>query len=163
MAIVNYKTPTYEDVAGCQFALFEWAESYDHKDWTRLAKCIAPTLHIDYRSVMGQEWESMPADDFVALASSPKFLGNARIKTQHFIGASKWVQTSGDKVTGYHQMRVAHQKYSDDSLTEVLYKGHAHGAATTQFRKVDGNWKFAGLKPEIRWDEHDLEKIFADH
>ncbi|KAL2871743.1 scytalone dehydratase arp1 [Aspergillus lucknowensis] len=154
--------PAYEDLTGCQFALFEWAESYDSKDWARLAQCIAPTLHIDYRTVMGQEWESMPAADFVALASSPKFLGNARIKTQHLIGASKWVQTGEDTITGYHQMRVAHQKYSDDALTEVLHKGHAHGNATTKFRKVEGEWKFAGLEPGIRWHEHDLDKIFAD-
>jgi scytalone dehydratase len=29
-----------------------------------------------------------------------------------------------------------------------------------QFCLVDGVWKFAGLEPEIRWAEHDLEKIF---
>jgi hypothetical protein len=34
------------DVAGCQHALFEWAESYDTKDWDRLAQCVAPTLHV---------------------------------------------------------------------------------------------------------------------
>ncbi|OKL55332.1 Scytalone dehydratase [Talaromyces atroroseus] len=157
-----YKPPGHEDIVGCQFVLFEWAESYDSKDWGRLAKCVAPTLHIDYSSVMGQEWKSMPADDFVALASSPKFLGNARIKTQHFIGASQWVQRSEDAIIGYHQMRVAHQKYSDDTLTEVLAKGHAHGKATIKYQKVDGVWKFAGLEPDIRWGEFDVEKIFHE-
>jgi scytalone dehydratase len=111
---------------------------------------------------MGQEWESMAADDFVALASSAEFLGNARIKTQHLIGASKWVQTGEDTVTGYHQMRVAHQKYGDDALTEVLVKGHAHGKATIQYRRVEGEWKFAGLEPDIRWKEHDVDKIFHE-
>lgn len=112
---------------------------------------------------MGQEWKSMPAEDFLAMASSPKFLGNARIKTQHLIGASKWVQTGEDTITGYHQMRVAHQKYSDDSLTVVVYKGHAHGGATTKYRRVNGVWKFAGLEPHIRWREHDVDKIFEDN
>ncbi|KAK2594653.1 hypothetical protein QQS21_007629 [Conoideocrella luteorostrata] len=160
MAETNHKTPTYEDVAGCQHVLFEWAESYDTKDWDRLAKSIAPTLHIDYRPVKGQLWESLPSEKFLAIASDVKFLGNTRIKTQHFIGASKWVQNSDGEITGYHQMRVAHQKYSGDELTEVLYKGHAHGKATIQYRKVDGVWKFAGLEPDIRWGEHDLDKIF---
>lgn len=111
---------------------------------------------------MGQLWESLPAADFVALASSPGFLGNARIKTQHFIGAGRLVQTADGEVTGYHQMRVAHQRYKDDELKEVLYKGHAHGKATIQYRKVDGVWKFAGLAPDIRWGEHDVDKIFHD-
>jgi hypothetical protein len=34
------------DVLGCQAACFEWADSYDSKDWERLSKCIAPTLKV---------------------------------------------------------------------------------------------------------------------
>lgn len=34
------------DVIDCQAALFEWAESFDSKDWDRLSKCIAPTLYV---------------------------------------------------------------------------------------------------------------------
>ena len=34
------------DYQGIQHALFEWADSYDSKDWDRLAKCIAPTLRV---------------------------------------------------------------------------------------------------------------------
>jgi scytalone dehydratase len=111
---------------------------------------------------MGNLWESMPATDFLALASSQRFLGNKRIKTQHFVGVGKWIQTAEGEITGYHQMRVAHQKYGDDKLTEIVAKGHAHGKATTQYRNVDGVWKLAGLEPDIRWAEHDLEKIFRE-
>lgn len=31
---------------GCSEAAFEWADSYDSKDWERLRKCIAPTLRV---------------------------------------------------------------------------------------------------------------------
>ena len=27
-------------------AAYEWADSYDAKDWDRLRKCIAPTLRV---------------------------------------------------------------------------------------------------------------------
>ena len=37
------------DVLQCQEALFEWAESFDTKDWDRLGKCIAPTLYVSFR------------------------------------------------------------------------------------------------------------------
>jgi scytalone dehydratase len=117
---------------------------------------------VDYRAVMGMIWECMPAEQFVGMASSEKFLGNARIKTQHFIGASEWIKTGEGEIKGYHQMRVAHQKYKDDELSEVLYKGHAHGKATIHYRRVDGVWKFAGLEPDIRWAEHDYDKIFQE-
>lgn len=107
-------------------------------------------------------WEAIPAADFVGLVSSEKFLGNERIKTQHFIGASKYVQIESGEIHGFHQMRVAHHKYTDAQLSEVKYKGHAHGKATTRYRLVDGVWKFAGLAPDVRWGEHDLDKIFQD-
>ncbi|KAJ5399599.1 Scytalone dehydratase [Penicillium sp. CMV-2018d] len=55
---------------------------------------------------------------------------------------------------------VPHQKYGDDALSEVLVKGHAHGNATIQYRRVEGEWKFAGLEPDIRWKEHDVDGIF---
>jgi scytalone dehydratase len=104
----------------------------------------------------------MPAEDFLAMASDPKVLGNKRLKTQHFVGVSKWVQTSETEMTGYHQMRVAHQKYTDETLAEVAVKGHAHGKGTVWYRKVDGVWKFAGIEPDIRWSEYDHDSIFHD-
>ncbi|KAG5933084.1 hypothetical protein E4U53_001091 [Claviceps sorghi] len=154
--------PSYKDLLACQAVLFEWAESYDTKDWHRLARCIAPTLHVDYRAVLGQLWESMPADDFVKMVSGPRFLGNPLLKTQHHVGASRWHQTSEDAITGHHQMWAAHQKYADAQWKEVALRGHGHGAATTWFRRVDGEWKFAGIKPEIRWTELDLDEMFSE-
>lgn len=111
---------------------------------------------------MDKFWESMTAEQFLALIAGKTFLGNQRLKTQHFIGAGKWVQTGDDEIIGYHQMRVAHQKYADNELTEVLCKGHAHGKATVWYRRVDGAWKFAGLQPEVRWTEYDYDKIFLE-
>lgn len=104
----------------------------------------------------------MPAHDFVAMASDRKFLGNPLLKTQHNVGASKWVQSSQDEIIGYHQMRVAHQKYVDDEMKEVAVKGHAHGKGTVWYRKVNGEWKFAGIQPDIRWAEYDHDKLFHD-
>jgi len=34
------------DIFGCERVLFEWAESFDTKDWARLADCVAPTLYV---------------------------------------------------------------------------------------------------------------------
>ncbi|KAH7014676.1 scytalone dehydratase [Macrophomina phaseolina] len=148
--------PSYEDVAGCSAALFEWAESYDTKDWDRLRNCV------DYRSFLDKIWDEMPADQFIAMASDPKFLGNPLLKTQHFIGASRWQQVSETEITGRHQVRVPHQKYTDESRKMVAVKGHSHGGATMWYKKVEGVWKFAGLCPDIRWFEYDYDQVFAD-
>ena len=104
----------------------------------------------------------MPADAFIDMAFDPKFLGNPRLKTQHLVGASKWTKTSETEITGYHQMRVAHQKFADEQMTEVTVKGHAHGKATVWYRKVDSVWKFAGIEPDIRWSEYDHDKVFEE-
>jgi hypothetical protein len=37
---------TFDDYLGLNHALFEWADSYDAKDWARLSRCIAPTLRV---------------------------------------------------------------------------------------------------------------------
>lgn len=105
----------------------------------------------------------MEAEDFVAMASNAHFLGNGRIKTQHFIGAGKWTLIGQSEMIAQHQMRVAHQKYADDEMKEVICTGHAHGKATMRFPHIGTEWKFAGLAPDIRWAENEYDKIFGEH
>ena len=102
--------------------------SVTKQDWARLRKCIAPTLRIDYRSFLNKLWEAMPAEEFVAMVSDPKVLGDPRLMTQHFQGASKWEKVSDDEIIGYHQLRVPHQKYTDETRSAVALKGHAHSS-----------------------------------
>jgi scytalone dehydratase len=174
-------TDELTEVMGCMSACFEWADSYDSKDWERLSKCIAPTLRvrlphlqlyesseltiylqIDYRSFLNKLWPAMPASEFIAMASDPKVLGNPLLKTQHFIGGTKWEKVSEDEIIGWHQLRVPHQKYTDETMSEVAVKGHAHSTNQHWYKKVDGEWKFAGLNPEIRWSEFDFDKVFEE-
>ena len=143
-------------------ACYEWAHSYDTKDWKKLSTCIAPTLRIDYRSFLNKLWEAMPAEEFVAMASDKNVLGNPLLMTQHFIGGTKWEKVSDDEIIGYHQLRVPHQKYTDETRSKVAVKGHAHSYNTHWYKKVNGVWKFAGLNPDIRWGEYDFDKVFEE-
>lgn len=43
---VKIQRLTKAEYLGCSEAAFEWADSYDSKDWDRLRKCIAPTLRV---------------------------------------------------------------------------------------------------------------------
>ncbi|KAI0141981.1 Scytalone dehydratase [Pestalotiopsis sp. NC0098] len=153
---------TFDDYLGLQQCLVEWADSYDSKNWDRLRKCIAPTLRIDYRSFLDKLWEAMPAEEFIAMISDKAVLGDPLLMTQHFIGGTKWEKISDTEVIGVHQLRVPHQRYTDETRTVVAVKGHAHSTNTHWYRKVDGEWKFAGLCPEIRWGEFDFDKVFAN-
>lgn len=103
----------------------------------------------------------MPAEEFIAMISDPAVLGDPLLKTQHFIGGSKWVKVSETEVVGTHQLRVPHQRYTDAARSAVAVKGHAHSTNTHWYRKVGGAWKFAGLDPQIRWAEYDFDKVFA--
>jgi len=152
---------TFEDYCGLNKCLFEWADSYDSKDWVRLSKCVAPTLRIDYRSFLGKLWEAMPAEEYLKMASDPNVLGDPLLMTQHFIGGTYYEKVSEDEAIGYHQLRVPHQRYTDATRTQVAVKGHAHSHNTHWYKKVDGEWKFAGLNPNIRWGEYDFDAIFA--
>ncbi|RMZ78050.1 hypothetical protein DV737_g4012, partial [Chaetothyriales sp. CBS 132003] len=132
------------------------------QDWTRLSKIIAPTVRIDYRSFLNKLWPAMPAADFIAMISSSQVLGDKTLKTQHFCGASKFEKVADDEIIGWHQLYVPHQRYTDETLSKVLLMGHAHSTNQHWYKKVDGVWKFAGLNPDIRWFEHDFDKVFAE-
>ena len=103
----------------------------------------------------------MPADEFVQMASNPHFLGNPLLKTQHFIGLGSYKKLSSDEIEGNVQMRVAHQKYKDSTLVEVAARGHDHGTGTMWFKCIEGVWKLAGLKPNRRWVEYNMELVFG--
>ena len=118
-------------------------------------------MRIDYRSFLDKLWEALPADEYVAMASDPHVLGDPLLKTQHFIGSSKWEKVSDTEAIGWHQLRVPHQKYTDETKTVVAVKGHAHGSNQHWYKKIDGKWKFAGLAVEIRCAEFDLDKVYA--
>lgn len=133
---------------------FEWADSYDNKDWERLKQCLAPSILADYRGVGGPLHMNATPDefaDFVAVV-----IGDKRLQTQHLIGASKWLRLEDGAVHAWHQVRAAHQRYDDESLSAVANKGHGHGVVQHMFRKIEGKWKLEGIIPTNKWSEYDL-------
>lgn len=103
----------------------------------------------------------MPASHFMAMVTDDNFLGDPCVKTQHLIGASRWIKVSDHFVIGYHQLRAAHQVYTAPDLKTVKLRGHSHATNEHYYQKTDdGVWKFAGLKPTVRWNEHEFERVF---
>ena len=102
----------------------------------------------------------MPAEEFVRVMSQIGFVGDPLVHTQHHIGASKWVKISDDEAIGHHQLRAAHQRYTAADRKTVENKGHGHAMVKHFYRKVDGEWKLAGLRPTVRWNEFEFERMF---
>jgi scytalone dehydratase len=123
---------------------------------------MAPRFQIDYTAIGLGRWDPMSAEDFLVMISNPKFLGNPTLKTQHLIGATWWEKVSDTEVIGHHQIRAAHQVYTGPDLQTVKLKGHGHGTNENCYRKVNGVWKFAGLKPTVRWNEGHFEEIIKE-
>jgi scytalone dehydratase len=135
---------------------FEWAESYDTKDWKLLRELLAPSVRLDFRAIQQPLYENLSPEEFVAIISDAKLLGDKRLKTQHLIGGSKWERSSDGTVQAWHQARVAHQRYTDEDLSVVANKGHAHAYVQHLYRKIDGTWKLEGVIPKLGWSEYDL-------
>ncbi|KAI5301131.1 hypothetical protein KEM55_002252 [Ascosphaera atra] len=152
--------------------MFEWAESYDSKDWKRLSNIVAPYVNLKYIGVSDiPEFNDgyLPKETFLSLASWPGFLGDDLIGTQHLIGLSKFRKISSTEVIGCHQIRAAHQRFKDDTKTEIARRGHGHAVIRIIYRKVGGGiwpwspagqWKWAGIETNIRWNEGSFEDIF---
>ncbi|KAF4220795.1 hypothetical protein CNMCM8980_000378 [Aspergillus fumigatiaffinis] len=153
-------TIEFQDYLALKKVLFDWADSYDAKDWDRLRSIIAPTLTVDYTQIGLRKWSDMSAEDYMAMVSDIDFLGDPTIKTQHLLGESWWERISDTEVIGHHQLRAAHQVYTDSTLQTVKLKGHGHATNEHYYRKIDGVWKFAGLKPTVRWNEYQFEDVF---
>jgi scytalone dehydratase len=102
----------------------------------------------------------MDAEDFMAMVADQGFLGDPTIKTQHLLGQTWWEKISDTEVIGHHQLRAAHQVYTTPELHTVKLKGHGHASNEHYYRKVNGVWKFAGLRPTVRWNEHRFEDVF---
>lgn len=126
----------------------------------RLTPRLTPP-QIDYRSFLNKLWEAMPAEEYISMISDQHVLGDPLLCTQHFVGSTRWERVSDTEVIGWHQLRVPHQRYTDASRTVVKVKGHAHSANQHWYKKVDGEWKFAGLAPTIRWGEYNFDQVFA--
>jgi scytalone dehydratase len=119
-------------------------------------------LQIDYRSFLSKLWEEMPAEEYIQMISSHSVLGNPLLKTQHFVGGTRWEKVSDTEVIGWHQLRVPHQRYTDSTMTRVAVEGTAHSENKHWYKKVNGVWKFAGLCPEIRFFSGNFDKVFEN-
>lgn len=76
---------------------------------------------------MGELHEDITPDEYAAILSGPRLLGPKRLKSQHLLGGAKWEQQRDGSITVTHQIHVLYQLYTDESLSEVANKGHAHG------------------------------------
>jgi scytalone dehydratase len=102
----------------------------------------------------------MESEEWISILSSPNFVGDPLVHTQHLLGAVIYECVTEDEVIAIHQIRAAHQRYSDPSLINVAYRGHAYGSVKHWYKRFGKNWKLAGVCPEMYWNEHDFSKIF---
>jgi scytalone dehydratase len=115
---------------------------------------------VDYSIVGHKCFPDMDHEEFISMMSSPDFLGDKLVCTQHLMGAAKYEYVSDTEVIGYHQIRAAHQRYADLDLATVDHKGHGHSLVRHHYKKIDGVWKLAGVCPRVYWNEFNFEKIF---
>jgi scytalone dehydratase len=102
----------------------------------------------------------MPLDEYIDMARATTFLGDPCTLTQHLVGMSHYERHSDTEVEGRHQVRAAHQVYTGTDLKEVRLVGTAIASNVHWYQKVDGVWKFAGLRPTVLWSEGDFAKVW---
>ncbi|CZT17610.1 related to scytalone dehydratase [Ramularia collo-cygni] len=153
--------PHHEDTLAMQALAFDWAHSYDTKDWGLLASILSHELDVDYSQVTGSKCKTMTKDDFVAMLSDKTLLGNDLVSTHHLIGASKYEMLTESSAIGVHQIRAAHQRYTQSDKKAVAAKGHGHGLMQHKYLKTPQGWRIAGIRPIVYWNEYDFDKIFV--
>lgn len=160
------------------FITVDYDSANQTQDWNRLRNILAPKLlvilinyehrilkltspKVDYSMIGQPSMPDMESDAFIAMMSSPDFVGNPVIRTQHLLGAVSYEYVSENEIIAIHQIRAAHQRYSDDTLATVTYHANGHGRMQHWYKRLEGSWKLAGLRPEMYWSENDVSKIFS--
>ncbi|KAL6800777.1 Scytalone dehydratase [Trichoderma sp. SZMC 28013] len=133
---------------------FEWAESYDTKDWGRLKESLAPSIRLDFSYLRGEKHENLTPESYSTILIG--MIGDKRLKTQHLLGRGQWELQKDGVVRVAWQIRAAHIRYADETLAEVTNHGHGHGVTTHWYKKVDGVWKIEGVAPRLDFQEYDL-------
>ncbi|KAI5272467.1 hypothetical protein E4T47_04355 [Aureobasidium subglaciale] len=124
-----------------------WAYCYDTKDWKKLHTICSPEFKMFYGELdphLGDK--TAPVEDFIAEMSAKTALGDARLKTQHFLGAVMFEQGEEEgTATGTWQVQGLHRRYKDDG---EAVRWNAYNYVQHFYRKDDqGQWKLDGLKP----------------
>lgn len=112
---------------------------------------------MDYGDVKNDVFE-VPSEQYVQTADANHLV----VTTQHLIGGvAKWEKTA-DEIKATFQIRVAKVKWRDQKCADEVARANAHGVCTVPYRKIDGVWKVAGLKPHIAWVLGDPHVFFGD-
>lgn len=117
---------------------------------------MGPDILLDFRALQGPLEESLTPDQFAAIIADKKVIGDPCVKTQHLLGAGKWIGSSDGTVQVSWQIRVAHVRFATEEMAKTINYGHAHGATTHIYKKINGAWKIVGVIPKLLWFEGDL-------
>lgn len=110
----------------------------------------------------------MSASAFVEMVSSSGFLGDQLIRTQHFIGASKWRKVNDNLIMGHHQIRSTHHRFAEPIVNDnaegvdAPIKAKSHVMAMITYVRIDGMWKWSGIETDIRWHDGRFVDVFRD-
>jgi scytalone dehydratase len=103
---------------------------------------------VDYSDLTGQVHEDMPAEEFVAMASSPKMFGNPLLRTQHLLGGARLEVVSSNEVTARHQVRSESIQLSEEDSKSVVDISSRRVVVTMTYVKINGQWRISGMKPK---------------
>lgn len=133
---------------------------YSHK---KCHSIFADHHQLDYsEQTLGVKFD-LTAKEFLQLSDNKNRLGGL-VDCIHHVGASKFERTGKDTITGHHQIRVEYKRYRtmEKKETEVEARGHGLTMMLHYYKKVDGKWKLAGVKPQKRLDEFNFPQIFKE-
>lgn len=101
----------------------------------------------------------MAAEDYIAMASSPKMLGDPDVQSQHFLGSADVQKLSPTTASAEYQLRAAHLRLTKSPRKEVA-RAHAHGVIQFFYENTTTGWKISGIKGWADFMEGDILAVF---
>ncbi|KAL4735872.1 NTF2-like protein [Aspergillus similis] len=142
------------------------ADGYDRKDEERLRAVLAPTVEVDYRLVSTTiQHRTCSIDEFVAKFLSPDLLGRQTLLSQHFLGQPYFKSVAEDEIVVEWQQIAGHGRWIKDShpvKKQVDKTSDGRSYMEQRYKKINGVWKLAALKPSVLYEVGEFGDVRAD-
>lgn len=130
-----------EDTFKIQELIQRFANSFDLKDWDALLDCLADSVYTDYSDLRGTPPQTVSASDYVR--SRQESLKNL---TTHHLSGNYEVQYVDTLQAGCRTSMVIWRKSDEAQFT-------THCIYMFRLRKIQSEWKIAGITQKVLWNE----------
>lgn len=138
------------DILAIQNLIARFANSFDVKDWSALADCLAPHVFADYSDLRGTPPATLPAAEYVRLRQAAL----TPLVTHHLLGNLEIALPAPEHAVCRASMLIwrVQAVAQGATLGEKADEFHTHCLYTFELVRQGAMWKIGGITQKVLWN-----------